>query len=84
MLSKKITAIAAGALLMASSAAVAQTAPRSSALNIAGAMQGVEEGAGVGGPSIGVTLGVLFGVVAIAALTFGSDDEGDDESPASQ
>jgi hypothetical protein len=83
MLSKKITAIAAGALLMASSAAVAQTAPRSSALSVAGAMQGADDGIGAGGPSIGVTLGVLFGVIAIAALTFGSDDDGD-ETPASQ
>ena len=82
MLSKKITALVASGLLLASTSAAAQTASASSArsLSVAGAMQsGGEEAVGAGGPSLGVTVGVLLALVAAAALTFG--DDGNDDIP---
>ncbi|SMF64845.1 hypothetical protein [Allosphingosinicella indica] len=78
MLSKKISALAASALLLASSAAVAQTAPSAGAgaLSVSSALMqdSVEDS---GGWSTGAVVGVLFGIVVIAAVVFGSDDERD-------
>ena len=81
MFSKKISALAASALLLASSAAVAQTAPSSAtgALSTRAALlQADADMEDDGGLSTGAIVGIIFGIIVIAAIVFGSDDERDD------
>jgi hypothetical protein len=77
MLSKKITALAAGALMMASTAAVAQTAPSASMLSVAAAMQGAGEDMDDSGLSTGATIAGVFALIVVGVLIFGNDDNGE-------
>lgn len=86
MFSKKISALAASALLLASGAAVAQTTPSSAgALSTRGALMQTDidddDDDGILGLSTGAVVGVIFGIIVLAAIIFGTDDERD--TPAS-
>jgi hypothetical protein len=83
MISKRIAPLVAGALLFASTAATAQTAPApASSLSVAAAMQSSGEETGFLGSSevlIPIFVIVAFALVAVA---FQDHDDDDDEAPA--
>ena len=81
MLSKKITALAAGALLVVSTSAVAQTAPVNTAapLSTAAMLQSNDDG-GVDSTSA-IAIGFVLIVAAILIATAGGGD--DSETPVS-
>lgn len=77
MFSKKITALVAGALLVATSSAAVHAAPLAGAALM---QSSAEEGAGTG-MSTAATLGVGFALIMGAILV--ADSGGNDGSPAS-
>lgn len=78
MVSKKIASLAAGALLVASTAASAQVAPRNAdALSISGAMRAGPEGSDnkLAGSALVVPGLFLLAVFAVALLAYSSQDD---------
>lgn len=82
MKSRKIAALAAGALLLASTAAPAQTTGSGAgALSLAGAMQSSADtgGEGMSTTTVVLMVGILFAVLAIAVIS-GNDEDFDQPS----
>ena len=70
---KPITSLVAGALLVASTAAIAQSAPAPAPQP---AVETVDEGSALMGDEVATTLGVLFGIFVLVLFIWGQEDEG--------